>query len=152
MNRCEQIQNRILEGAMLSPEEKDHLNACPDCRTFAAFSARVERVPATEREIPAALDSAILGAARRKVVRKPAWRPVIWKVAFPAAAVFALAAGILFTQHPAQHPENIPAPTVAVTAISVQAQERSFEEQILALASDVGTGADCFDDTMEFMI
>lgn len=146
MNRCDEIQNRVLTGASLSQEEKDHLSGCKECCGNAAFAARLEQLPGLEQTPPAYLDDLILRAARQ---RKSPWIPRVWKVALPAAAAFALAAGALFYQNlPAGGSRKSP----AAIAVQVPTQEISFEDQVFTLAMDVGSGMNTFSETMDLVI
>ena len=151
MNKCEQTQFRILEGVPLSPEEQAHLETCPECRRFAAFAGKAGRVVPAEKEIPAFLDAAVLDAARA-AIPKHNWTPVVWKVVLSAAAVFVLAAGILFVQPSGPSVADGGRARGSGAAEFALNQDRAFEDQLFALASDVGTGADCFTDTIDLVI
>ena len=146
MNKCEQIQIRMLEGASLSEEEKCHLNACPDCRSLEEFASRMETVPFPEQEIPGHIDAAILGYAEAAV--KPVrWKPVFWKVAVPAAAAFAMFAGVVFYQPG----KKIPHPVKKADTVAVSTQDL-FDDQVISLAMDVGSEMDSFTETMDLLI
>lgn len=146
MNRCEEIRSKVLIGASLSQEEKDHLAGCAECCVSAEFAARFEQLPGLEQTPPAYLDDLILQAARQ---RKSFWIPRVWKVVLPAAAAFALAAGVLFYQN---GPATKPQAQSAAVAVQVPAQEISFEDQVFTLAMDVGSGVNTFSDTMDLVI
>ena len=146
MNKCEQIQIRMLEGVSLSEEEKRHLEACPDCRSLAEFAERMENVPLPEQEIPGHIDAAILGYAENTV--KPVrWKPILWKVAVPAAAAFAMFAGVVFYQPG----KKMPHPVKKAESVAVSAQDH-FDDQVIALAMDVGSEMDSFSETMDLLI
>ena len=173
MNICEQTKIRMLEGAALSSEEQAHLESCADCRSLAAFAERMEHLPLMEKEVPAYLDEAVLKAASVPV-SKPRWNFIVWKVAVPAAAAVAVAAGFLLYQ-PAvetgkkenvivkkQDPKKPVMPKKVekkVVAKDDSGLTENFDEQIFAFALDVGTGMssvsetlDSVSETMDYMI
>ena len=165
MNICEQTKIRMLEGASLSAEEKKHLETCPDCRSLAAFAEKMEQLPALEQDVPAYLDAAVLQAASASVP-KPRWRPIIWKVAIPAAAAFALVSGVMFYQSgEAKKLENMGKVVVQkklpVNKLNIAAEknasknvapvvaDESFDDQVIALAIDVGTNLETFAEAID---
>ena len=168
MNICEQTKIRMLESAALSVEEQAHLESCADCRSLAAFTERMEQLPPMEKEVPAYLDEAVLKAASVPV-SKPHWKFIVWKVAVPAAAAFAIAAGLLFYQ-PLSVSGNkrkvivrqmIQEKKVGKTVVAKEdtGLTENFDEQIFAFALDVGTGMssvsetlDSVSETMDYMI
>ena len=148
MNKCEQTQIRILEEVSLSAEEMKHLEVCPDCRNLAEFVKRMEHVPLPELDPPGHIDSAILEHAGQ-AVKQVRWKPVIWKVALPAAAAFAMAAGALFYQ-PGE--KAVPKIRDLAEIKTVSVPDPSFDEQVFALAVDVASGMDTFSETMDLLI
>ena len=152
MNICEQTKIRMLEGATLSAEEQAHLESCADCRSLAAFAERMEELPPMEKEVPAYLDEAVLKAASVPV-SKPRWKFIVWKVAAPAAAAFAIAAGLLFYQpltgtgNKSQIQKKKIVKTVVVKEDSGLTE--NFDEQIFVFALDVGTGMNSVSETLD---
>ena len=168
MNICEQTKIRMLEGAAFSAEEQAHLESCADCRSLAAFAERMEQLPPMEKEVPAYLDEAVLKAASVPVSR-PHWKFLVWKVAVPTAAAFAIVAGLLFYQPQSgsgkprqvidrqQIQKNIIEKTVVAKDDSGLTE--NFDEQIFTFALDIGTGMssvsetlDSVSETMDYMI
>ncbi|MBQ9770457.1 MAG: hypothetical protein IJW23_01395 [Lentisphaeria bacterium] len=161
MNICEQTKIRMLEGASLSAEEQKHLETCLDCRSLAAFTQRMEQLPPMEKEVPAYLDEAILKAASVPV-SKPRWKFVVWKVALPAAAAFAFAAGVLFYA-PVEEMKGsgkvvvrkqVQKKRTASVKKNVAAKEtpvltENFDEQVFSFALDVGSGMNTFSETLD---
>ena len=153
MNICEQTKIKMLEDAVLSPEEQRHLGFCADCRMTAELVKRMGQLPSVEQDVPAYLDEAILSAASIPL-RKPVWKPVIWKIAVPMAAAFAFVAGLLFYQ-PEQNKNSASRITeiASVKKVPVRIEneiyEESFDDKVFALAIDVGSKMDTFSESME---
>ena len=164
MNICEKTQMKMLEGLALSAEDQQHLKSCPDCREFAAFAERMKQLPVMEQEVPAYLDEKILEAASEAVPKKH-WTPVIWKIAVPLAAAFAFVSGLMF--YGTGEKDIVPSvakkisstgkksavTTVAAVKRDVKdetvLEEELFDEQVFALAVDVGYKWDSVSESIE---
>ena len=140
MNRCKEVQNRILEGVSLSPEDQNHLSACQECQEMADFCRRMSRISVTENGPSAEIDSLLIRAAEKQNLRK--WVPVFRKFAVPAAAVFTLSAGILFYQ-------SVPQQSVQTASLI---HEISYDDEIFNLAMDLGAGMSDFSETVDLVI
>ena len=121
-----------------------------------------------EKEVPAYLDEAVLKAATVPV-SKPRWKFIVWKVAVPAAAAFAIAAGLLFYQPLSvtgnkgqgigRQPIKKQNVEKTVVAKDDSGLTENFDEQIFAFALDIGSGMssvsetlDSVSETMDYMI
>lgn len=144
-NKCKKNQDRIMKQLPLSEKELAHMVSCPECRDFAALSEAFGKLPAPEMEVPEYLDQIILRAAEEGVSGKRKPKLVVWKAALSAAAVFALAAGLLFYQ--------IPVNTGSSQRSEIaEKAEGTFDDQIIALAMDVGSEANLFSETFDLII
>ena len=142
MNKCEKVQFCVLNGSVLSSGEAEHLRTCAECRSYADFVKRINSVSIAENEIPDTLDELISRSARTNLnhpLRKS--RHIILRFAASTAAVFAVAAGVLFYQYNTT-------PSAGMTVI----QESSFDDEVFTLAMDVGSGMDSFYESIDILI
>ena len=160
MKICEQTQIKMLEGVALSPEEQSHLGVCADCRMTAELVKRMDRLPAVEQEVPAYLDKSVLHAAA-EALPKTRWKPVVWKIVFPVAAAFAFAAGLLFYQPGVSRRAVSPSGNMSASVAMLVDEhvEETFDDKVIALAFDVGSGMDSLtevvdsvNDSLDFVI
>lgn len=150
MNICEQTKIKMLEGVSLSVEEQSHLESCADCRMSAELLKRMEQLPVMEEDVPAYLDKTVLQAASAALPKRR-WKPVIWKVAVPMAAAFAFAAGLLFYQPSEKQDVQVVFSKVPVvkTRHVYELNDENFDDKVLALAIDVGSGMDSLTESVE---
>lgn len=150
MNICEQTKIKMLEGVSLSIEEQSHFESCADCRMSAELLKRMEQLPVMEEDVPAYLDKTVLQAASATIPKRR-WKPVIWKVAVPMAAAFAFAAGLLFYQPSEKQDVQVVFSKVPVvkTRPVYELNDENFDDKVLALAIDVGSGMDSLTESVE---
>lgn len=118
---CDEVMERIFTEDLMSSDVAEHLNSCPNCKSFAEDYKCMMASDASVPELPgpsAELDGTIAVAARRAAFMTAVRRGFrsSARIAFPVAAAFAIC-GILFLQDVKQrNMDSLAVPTQATIA------------------------------------